>query len=95
MTLAVLGHCGISTTARSVALTVTAQQSTGKGSLRLFPGNESGVASGVLHFPSGAARSGDFTIPLATDGAGTLAILPQVAGPGTVHVVVVVTGYSD
>ncbi len=93
--VAVTGHCGVPTTARSVALTVTALQSTARGSLRLYPGNVTDPPSGVLHFPFGATRTGSFTLSLATDGAGTLAILPQVAGHGTVHVVVVVTGYSD
>jgi len=93
--LAIAGNCGVPSAARSVAVVVTAVSSTGKGSLRLYPGNVSVPPAGVLHFPQGATRTGSFTIPLATNGAGTLAILPQVAGQGTVHVAVVVIGYSD
>lgn len=91
----VAGNCEVPATAKTVSVKVTALQSTGRGSLQLYPGNVTKRPSGTLQFPKGAVRSASFTLPLATNGAGTLAILPFVAGNGTVQVVVEVNGYTE
>jgi Tol biopolymer transport system component len=89
------GTCGVPSTARSVSVNVTVLQATGKGNLQFYPGNLRKPSSGILRFQKGATRTESFNLPLATNGAGTLAILPFVAGNGTVHVAVEVTGYSE
>jgi dipeptidyl aminopeptidase/acylaminoacyl peptidase len=94
-TVRAAGVCGVPATAKSVSVTVTALQATGKGNLRFYPGNDTVNSSGILRFEKNATRSGTFNLPLATNGAGTLAILPFVAGKGTVQVVVEVNGYSQ
>ncbi len=94
-TIRATGVCGVPATAKSVSVTVTALQATGKGNLRFYAGNDTVNSSGILRFEKNATRSATFNLPLATNGAGTLAILPFVAGKGTVQVVVEVNGYSQ
>jgi Tol biopolymer transport system component len=48
----------------------------------------------ALAFQRRQTKTGTFTLPLATNGAGTLALLPTVASHGTVHVVVEVEGFT-
>ncbi|HEX6899451.1 MAG TPA: hypothetical protein VF789_07055 [Thermoanaerobaculia bacterium] len=94
-TVRAAGVCGVPSTAKSVSVTVTALQGTGKGNLRLYAGNDTVNSSGILRFEKNATRSATFNVPLATNGAGTIAILPFVAGKGTVQVIVEVNGYSQ
>lgn len=93
--LSVAGACGVPAKARTVSVDVTVLQGTGKGNLQFYPGNVSTSSSGILRFQKGANRTAGFTLPLATNGAGTLAILPFVAGNGTVQVIVQVKGYTQ
>ncbi|HEX9940784.1 MAG TPA: hypothetical protein VGG03_02110 [Thermoanaerobaculia bacterium] len=94
--LAVHGACGVPATARKVAVKVTVLQPSGKGNLRIYPGNAKpkDKPSATLRFQKGQTRAASYTLPLATNGAGTLALLPFVAGHGTVHVTLEVTGYE-
>jgi hypothetical protein len=85
------GVCGVPADAKSVQVKLTALQGTGKGNLRLFTGSAT-VSTGILRFAKNQTASGPFTVPLAADG--TFAILPFVAGNGTVQTVVEVNGYS-
>lgn len=93
--LQVTGSCGVPTSARAVSVTVTVSEATNQGNLQLYPGNVRKKPSGMLRFQKNATRTESFNLPLATNGAGTLAILPTVKGNGTVHVMIVVTGYSE
>jgi Tol biopolymer transport system component len=93
--LRVHGACGVPARAKSVSVKVTVVQPTGKGNLQFYPGNSTTAQAGILRFERGQTRSGSFILPLATNGAGTLAILPTVSGNGTVHVVVEVNGYVE
>jgi len=90
----VAGACSVPSTAKSITAKVTVLQGTGKGNLRIFPGNAkpSAKPSATLRFEEGQTRTASYTLPLATNGAGTLALVPFVTGKGTVHVVVEVTG---
>ncbi len=94
--LAAAGACGVPATATRVTVKVTARQGTGVGNLRLYPGNVAPPASpsGTLRFPRGQAAVSSFDLPLATNGAGTIAVLPFVRGGGTVQVTVEVDGYT-
>jgi Tol biopolymer transport system component len=87
------GRCGVPATATKVVVKVTARQSTGKGNLQFFPGNAAAAPAGILRFNKGQTVTGTFTLPLATNGAGTLAVLPFVTGKGTVHAIVEINGY--
>jgi len=89
----VRGACGVPDTARQVVVKVTAFNPSGKGNLRFYTGAVTANPSGILRFERGTARSETFTLPLGANG--TLTILPFVAGRGTVHVAVEVTGYAN
>lgn len=93
--LQVTGSCGVPTSARSISANVTVLQATNQGNLQFYPGNVRKKPSAMLRFQKNATRTESFNLPLATNGSGTLALLPTVKGNGTVHVVVEVTGYSE
>jgi Tol biopolymer transport system component len=92
--LAVAGSCGVPAGARRVTIKVTAQQASGPGNLRLYPGDVTTAPSGTLRFQKGQTAVSSFDLPLATNGAGTIALLPFVRGNGTVRVTVEVDGYT-
>lgn len=85
------GACGVPSTATAVLVKVTALQGTGKGNLRLYAGGST-VSSGILRFAKGQTLSASFTVPVGADG--TVAILPFVAGNGTVQAMVEVDAYN-
>jgi Tol biopolymer transport system component len=91
-TVAVRGACGVPATAKQVRVNVTVINPSGKGNLRFYPGAVTATPSGTLRFERNATRTETFTLPLSANG--TFTILPLVAGNGTVHVAVEVTGYS-
>jgi Tol biopolymer transport system component len=93
--ITVAGTCGVPTTARSVAVNITVLQATNQGNLQIYPGNARKKPSAMLRFQKNATRTESFNLPLATNGAGTLALVPTVKGNGTVHVIVEVTSYSE
>ena len=88
------GACGIPETARAAALTVTAVQATGQGYLKLHAGNASSQSSSI-NFAANQNRSNNAIVRLSTNGDGTIAITPYVAGGGTVHVILDVAGYFE
>jgi len=88
------GACGVPATAARVTVKVTAFQGTGKGNVRLYPGDLSAPSAGILRFSRGQTASAVFDLPVASNGAGTLTLLPFVAGNGTAGVSVEVDGYT-
>lgn len=89
--LAAAGACGVPAGAKQVLVKVTASRSTGKGNVQFFPGNVTAPAAGILRFARGQTVGASFTLPL---GSGGIALLPFVAGKGTVRVSVEVDGYT-
>ena len=90
-TLAVAGACGVPAGAKQVTLKLTVAQGTGKGNVQLYPAGVTAPASGILRFARGETHTAGFTLPL---GNGGIALLPFVAGRGTVRVTVEVDGYT-
>jgi hypothetical protein len=88
------GVCGVPATAKRVTARVTAFQETGKGNVRLYPGDLSAPSAGILRFSRGQTASAVFDLPVASNGAGTLTLLPFVAGNGTAGVSVEIDGYT-
>jgi Tol biopolymer transport system component len=82
--------CGVPAGAKQVQVKLTVSQGTGQGNVRIFPGNASSPPSGILRFIRGATRSAGFTVPL---GDGAVAVLPFVAGNGTVRLNLEIDGY--
>jgi hypothetical protein len=92
--LTVAGSCGIPSTARAVAVNVTALEASGAGSLRLDPG-DAASGTGTVAFQAGQVRSNNAVLPLAFDGTGTLSATPFVGGGGTVHLILDVSGWFE
>lgn len=88
------GACGVPVTAKAVLLNVTVVQPAGAGYLKLHAGNAGSPASSI-NFAAGQLRSNNTTVRLSTNGDGTIAITPFVAGGGTVHVILDVMGYFE
>jgi hypothetical protein len=94
-TFPVSGVCGIPVTARAVSVNLTVVNGTGAGYVTVFPGDmEAPVASSVT-FPTATTRSNNAILPLARNGAGTVAARALVGGSGTVHLVLDVNGYFE
>lgn len=95
--VSITGLCGIPSTAKAVSFNATVISPTGSGKIRLYPGNVSTPslwASSINFAPARSPRANSTVIPLATNGAGTLGIYPEVSGsPGEVHLVLDVQGY--
>jgi hypothetical protein len=85
------GACGVPAGAKQVQLKLTVSQGTGKGNVQLFAGSLTTPSSGILRFTRNATRSAAFTVPL---GNGAFALLPFVAGNGTVRLAVEIDGYT-
>jgi hypothetical protein len=90
--LTVQGACGIPSTAQALAVNVTVVQPTGSGHLIFSPADAT-TASSTLNFSAGSTRANNAVLRLALDATGALAVVPAVAGNGTVHVILDVTGY--
>jgi hypothetical protein len=81
--------------ARAVAVNVTAVSPTAPGYVVLWPANLAQPLTSALTFPAGLTRTSNAILRLATDATGSLAAQSSVAGGGTVHLVVDVTGYFE
>lgn len=92
--LKVTGSCGIPPTARAVAVNATVLQGSGAGRVGLHPGDMPS-ADGTISFQTGQVRSNNAMLALAYDGTGTLAATPTVAGGGTVHLILDVSGWFE
>jgi PKD repeat protein len=94
----VSGSCGVPSTAKAVSFNVTVVSSSSNGNLVFYPGNQtsSPFIASVINFASAtSARANNAVLRLATDGSGTVAVLPTVAqgSPGHVDLILDVDGY--
>lgn len=93
----VTGNCGIPSTAKAVSFNLTVVSPTGVGYLTVYPGDKTTnpFPVSVLNFDTATSpRANNAVLQLATNNAGTINLLPSVAGsPAQVHVIVDVNGY--
>jgi Tol biopolymer transport system component len=89
------GVCGVPSSARAVAVNVTVLQAQGPGRLTLHPGNLSTPTTSTINFQPGQTLANNALLALASNGEGTLGILPVVTGGGTVHVIVDISGWFE
>jgi hypothetical protein len=94
-TLPLHGACGVPATARALALNVTVTSPTAGGHLTLWPADLPQPATSTLNFGGGQTRANNAIVPLATDGAGSLAANALVLAAGSTHLIVDVTGYFE
>lgn len=89
------GRCGIPNTAKAVSANITVAGATGSGNLKLWPGNATEPLASNINFVAGMTRANNALLGLATDGWGDCAVKPFIAGNGTVHLIVDVSGYFE
>jgi hypothetical protein len=87
------GACGVPVGARALAANVTVIAPSGPGFATFYPGNYPQPVASTVTFSAGDTRSNNTVLPLATDGGGNVTALLSVAGNGSAHVVVDVSGY--
>jgi hypothetical protein len=91
----VAGSCGVPSTARAVSLNLTVPAPPASGNINVFPGDESSPPTGTVSFAAGQTRANNAILALSSDGAGSLAVRPSLAGGGGVQVIVDVNGYFE
>jgi len=90
----IAGSCGVPSTARAVALTLTVVGSTNSGNLTLYPGATDGPATSSINFGTGVTRGNNGLFPLGTGvGLGALEARATLSGGGQVHLLLDVSGY--
>jgi hypothetical protein len=93
--LAVHGACGIPPAARALAVNVTVLGGTGSGSLTLQPGGVAVAESTTISFNAGSTRSNNAIAVLTPGVERGLAVTSSVAGGGTVHLILDVSGWFE
>jgi len=87
------GACGVPSGARALAANVTVISPTNTGYATFYPGNYPQPSTTTVSFSAGNTRANHSILPLATSGEGTLAALASIAGNGSTHLVIDVSGY--
>ena len=87
----VAGSCGIPADARAVSANLTVAGSSAQGAIRVYPTDTGIPVSSAISFRAGQARSNIAMTTLATDGTGTIGVKND--APGTVHLILDVSGY--
>jgi uncharacterized repeat protein (TIGR01451 family) len=91
---AVVGYCGIPSTAGAVSINVTVTQPTAQGNIRLFPADQAVPSTSTLNYVAGQTRANNAVIPLSP--SGELAVFVGGQPPGTtVHLIIDVDGYFE
>jgi hypothetical protein len=91
-TVAVAGHCGISTTAAAVSLNVTVTAPTAQGHVRLFSSGAALPLVSTINYVAGQTRANNAITALGA--AGALDVYVGQSG-GSVHVIIDVNGYFE
>jgi len=78
-----------------VALNITVVSPSGAGHVALWPADLPLPTTSVINFAAGQTRGNNAVVGLATDGQGDLAARASVAGAGTVHLILDVSGYFE
>ena len=87
------GACNVPPGARALAANVTVISPTGTGYATFYPGNYPQPSTTTVSFSAGNTRTNHSILPLSTAGDGKLAALTSIAGNGSTHLVIDVSGY--
>jgi sugar lactone lactonase YvrE len=88
------GKCGVPEGAKAVAANVTVTQPVAAGHLVLYPTDEAEPVASTVHFGAGRTRASSTQIKLPTTGYGKYVVIKN-ASPGSVHVILDVSGYYE
>jgi hypothetical protein len=89
--LALVGICGIPSSALAVSLNVTVTQSTAAGNVRLFPSGQGVPSASTINYGAGQTRANNGIVAL--DGRGQLAAFAGQTAGTTVDLILDVNGY--
>jgi hypothetical protein len=90
------GVCGIPTSARAVALNVAVVTPPADVSVQIYPGNlPQPPVTNANSTLAGAVKAAFSVMPLATNGTGTVWVLPTASTSGSTNVVLDVAGYFE
>ncbi len=87
------GRCGIPSSAKALAVSVVATDSTAAGHLVLFPAGPSAPATSTVNYAAGQTKANNAVVPLSA--AGELAAYDGQPSGATVHLVIDVNGYFE
>jgi hypothetical protein len=92
--ISVAGLCGIPASAKSVALNATAVDPSANVSIQIYPGNQPPPpGTNVNSTDAGQTRAAFGVLTLATNGTGTVTVLPSASTSGQTDFLLDVTGY--
>jgi hypothetical protein len=87
----IAGRCGVPTNSVAIAVDVAVVAPPASGFAQVFPGNGAPPVTSVLNFRAGKTRANNAIVGMATDGAGTMALLNN--STGAADYAVDVSGY--
>ncbi len=87
---ALVGACSLPPAAEAISLNITVVGPTGGGFLSFSP-NCSSFLTSTINFSTGQTRANNAILPL--DGNGILTVSPEIAGTGSVHLILDLNGY--
>jgi hypothetical protein len=87
------GACGIPANARAVAANLTVVSPSVPSFLTVYPGNYPRPVTSTINFRAGKTLANSAILPLATDGSGTVAVIPELFPGSSVHLLIDVSGY--
>jgi hypothetical protein len=89
----IFGKCGVPNSAAAVVLNLTVVSPTGQGHLTAYPAGSFQPPTSALNFRAGQTRANNAVVALPLGGA--LGVLPVVAGGGSTHLIIDVSGYFE
>ena len=89
----IAGSCGVPADATAVAVNVTIVSPTAAGDLRLFPSGITPPVVSAINFSAGQTRANNGIFGLNGTTPGSLDVQADMAGGGTTHFLLEVTGY--
>ena len=87
------GSCDVPSTAKAVAINVTAVEPGAAGHIQVWPADLEGTETSLIHFAAGQTRANNALLTLPLDGSGAVNVLAVTDAP--VHLVVDVVGYFE
>lgn len=90
---AVAGACGVPSTARALAINLTAVQPAAAGYLQVYAGDTAPPPTSSINFAAGQIRANNAIVSLASDG--TTTFKARAATSGALHFIVDVVGYFE
>ncbi|PYQ19145.1 MAG: hypothetical protein DMF79_13320 [Acidobacteria bacterium] len=87
------GSCGVPSTARALAVNLTAVAPTDLGYFRLYAAGAAAPPTSILNFATGTTRAGNTIVNVGDAGAVTVQCVMPLGSTGATHVVVDVFGY--